>query len=226
MPIPSCCGHKNGGGTLGPIWSERRMAPSPRRKGPCYKARWPDSRLFEPPSDAPCTDLIGASIWDPLQSPLRQGAWFPGSAPRPDKAPPPRSKCKESAQRRATARPNHPDRNTIFTPDDSRGSVLGSQVTFPDCRQRPVSDSAGEDKDPPPGYKVWGRPCPGASPKPLPLTLPVNKHRQTDGCCDFCGSICGKSGVKSGNQGHDGPRGLPPGRVWTRNRRMQSGGQS
>ena len=200
------------------------MAPSPRRKGPCYKARWPDSRLFEPPSDAPCivldhtdilADLIGASIWDPLQSPLRQGAWFPGSAPRPDKVPPPRSKCKEGTQRRATARPNHPDRNTIFAPDDSRGSVLGSQVTFPDCRQRPVSDSAGEDKDPPPGDKFWGTPCPGASPKPMPSSLLVKNHRRRR-----------KSGMKSGYQGKGGPRGLPPWRVWTRNRRMQSGGQS
>ena len=109
MPAPSCCGQKNGGGALGPIGSEQRRAPSPRRRGPRFETRWPDSRLFGPPGDAPCiildhtnllVDLIGASIWDldPLQTPIRQGTRFPGSIPRPDKAPPPRAKSKEHTQ--------------------------------------------------------------------------------------------------------------------------------
>ena len=232
MPVFPSCVHKDGQSALGPVGAERHRVPSPpQRRNPRLEARWPDSRLFVPPSDAPrivldhtnlLADLIGVSAWDPRPTPHKHGVWFPGSAPRPR---PPRSESKERAQRRVTARPNKPDRNTIFAPDDSRGSVLRPQVTFPDCRQHTVSDSAGEDEDPPPGDKVRGRPCPGASSTPLPLSLPVNNHRQADGCCDTCWSRCGKSSVQSGNQGQGGPSGLSPGRVWSRNRRMQSGGR-
>ena len=90
MPAPACCGQKYAGGPLGPIGSERRRAPSPRRRrrGRRLEARWPENRLFGPPGDAPCVvldhtnllaDLLGASIWDrdPLQTPFMPGARFP-----------------------------------------------------------------------------------------------------------------------------------------------------
>ena len=167
-----------------------------------------------PSSDDPCIvlghtdlleDLIGASVWDPLQTPLKLGVRFPGSALRPDKAPPRRSKSKKRAQRRAATKPNHPDGHNLFAPGPSRGSVSGPPGTFLDCCQRPDSDSAAEDEDPSFADRVRGRPRSEAPCPPLSLSLPVNDHRQACGCCDTCGFRCGKGGGQSESKGRGGP---------------------
>ena len=63
LPNPSCCGHKYAGVPLGPIGWERHRAPSPRHRAPWPEARWPDSRLFGPPGDAPASSLTTPTFW-------------------------------------------------------------------------------------------------------------------------------------------------------------------
>ena len=79
MPVFPSCVHRDGRSTLGPIGVEGPRIPSPPgRRTPRLEARWPESRLFVPPSDAPrivldhtglLADLIGVSAQDPRPTP-------------------------------------------------------------------------------------------------------------------------------------------------------------